>query len=54
MMYKIVMYAGKVKQDMMRGLTEQAAIEICEGYGWEVAPDGDGGFVWSLEVEDDP
>ena len=51
--YKIVMSAGSVKQDMMRGLTREQAEEICDGYGWEISPDGDGGFVWDLDVEED-
>ena len=49
--YKIVMKSwGGTKKDMYTDLTEEEAIEICEGYGWEVAPDG--GYVWDLEVEE--
>lgn len=52
-MYKIVMCAGAVKQDMMRGLTYDAAQSVCEDYGWFVAPDGPGGFEWDLEIEEE-
>lgn len=52
-MYKIVMVAGRVKRDMYTGLTEAEANEIGDDYGWEVAPDGDGGFVWDLCVEEE-
>jgi hypothetical protein len=51
MTYKIVMTAGRIHRDMYTGLTEEEATEICEGYGWEVAPDG--GFVWDLEIEEE-
>ena len=51
MSYKIVMVAGRVKKDMYLGLDEKTAEEICEDYGWEVAPDG--GFVWGLEIEEE-
>ena len=50
-MYKIIMRAGRVKKDMYTNLTEDEAVEICEDYGWEVAPDG--GFVWDLEIEEE-
>lgn len=52
-MFKIIMCAGNVKQDMMCGLTRKDAEEICEGYGWVVSPDGDGGFEWDLDIEED-
>lgn len=52
-MKKIVMVAGSVKKDMYKGLSEKEAVEICEYFGWEVAPDGDGGFVWGMEIEED-
>ena len=48
MTYKVVMVAGFVRRDMYCGMTEDEAIECCESYGWEVAPDG--GFVWDLEI----
>ena len=51
MSYKIVMRAGSVKKDMYTGLDEKTAEEICDGYNWEVAPDG--GFVWDLEIEEE-
>ena len=50
---KIVMRAGSVKRDMYTGLDEKTAEEICEDYGWEVAPDGEGSFVWDLEIEEE-
>lgn len=49
-MFKIVMCAGTVRQDAFKGLTYKNALELCEGYGWEISPDGDGGFVWDLEI----
>jgi hypothetical protein len=49
--FKIVMVAGRIKRDMYTGLDEATANEICEEYGWEVAPDG--GFVWDLEIEEE-
>lgn len=49
-MYKIIMTAGRVKKDMYTGLTWNEANEICEDFGWEVSPDGEGGFVWDMEV----
>ncbi len=52
-MFKIVMTAGTVKKDMFTGMTHEQAVEICEGYGWTVAPDGDGGFEWDLEIEEE-
>lgn len=52
-MYKVIMVAGRVKKDMYTGLTEEQAVEICEDYGWEVAPDGEGSFVWDLEIEEE-
>lgn len=52
-MYKIVMCAQTAKQDMMRGLSYSVAESICEEYGWVVAPDGDGGFEWDLEIEEE-
>ncbi len=51
MSYKIVMVAGRVKKDMYTGLDQATAEEICEGYDWQVAPDG--GFVWDLEIEEE-
>ncbi len=53
MKYKIMMYAGSVKQKYMSGLTYTEAVEICEDNGWVVRPDGDGGFEWDLEVEEE-
>jgi len=48
--YKIVMVSmGGTKKDMYTGLTYEKAEEICEDYGWEVAPDC--GYVWDLEIE---
>ena len=52
-MYKIIMTAGRVEKDMFTGLNKQQAEEICEGYGWCVRPDGDGGFEWDLEIEEE-
>ena len=49
-MYRVVMVAGRVKREMYTFETEEEAIECCESYGWEVAPDG--GFVWDLEIEE--
>lgn len=51
MTYKVVMNAQSVKKDMYTGLTLKQAEEICEDYGWEVAPDG--GFVWDLSIEEE-
>ena len=47
-MYKVVMSTGWTTRDMYTGLTEEEAIELCESYGWEVAPDG--GLVWDLSI----
>ena len=52
-MFKVVMSAGSVTKDMYTGLTEQEATDICEGYGWVVRPDGDGGFEWYLDIEEE-
>lgn len=50
--YKVVMKSwGGTKQDMYTNLTHAQAVEICEDYGWEVAPDG--GYVWDLEIEEE-
>ena len=49
-MYKVIMSAGRVTKDMYTDLTWNDAQEICEYYGWEVSPDGDGGFVWDLDI----
>ena len=51
MSYKIVMVAGRVKKEMYTGLDQATAEEICEGYDWQVSPDG--GFVWDLEIEEE-
>lgn len=49
--YKVVMESwGGTKHDMYTNLTYAEALEICEGYGWEVAPDG--GYVWDLAIEE--
>lgn len=52
-MYKVIMTAGRVEKDMFTGLSKQEANEICERYGWCVCPDGDGGFEWDLEIEEE-
>ena len=52
-MFKIIMTAGRVSRDMYTGLSRKDAEEICEDYGWVVRPDGDGGFEWDLEIEED-
>lgn len=52
MTYKIVMTSwGGTRRDMYTGLTEKEATEICESYGWTVAPDG--GYEWDLEIEEE-
>lgn len=52
--YKVVMVSmGGTRRDMFTGLTSERAHEICEDYGWEVAPDGPGSYVWDLEIEED-
>lgn len=51
--YKVVMRSGSVKRDLYTQLTHEEAYEICEYYGWEFAPDGPGGFVWDLEIEEE-
>ena len=49
--YKVVMRSwGGVKRDMYVNLTRAEAMEICEDYDWQVAPDG--GYVWDLEIEE--
>ena len=53
MKYRIMMCAGTVKQKYMGGLTYTEAVEICEDNGWVICPDGDGGFEWDLEVEEE-
>jgi len=50
-MYKVVMCAQRMRKDMFHGLSLSEAMNICEYYGWEVAPDG--GFVWDLDIEED-
>lgn len=52
-MFKVVMTAGTVKKDMFTNLTHEQAVGICEDYGWEVAPNGPGSFVWDLEIEEE-
>ena len=51
-MFSVVMVSGSVNRIMYVFETEAEAIECCEFYGWEVAPDGDGGFVWDLEIKE--
>ncbi len=51
--FKVVMRAGRVKRDMYTDMTYAEAEAVCDDYGWEVAPDGDGGFVWDLEIDED-
>lgn len=51
--FKVVMIGGTVKKDMYTGMTHKDAVDICENYGWEVAPDGEGGFVWDLDIEEE-
>ena len=49
--YKVIMKSwGGTVRDMYTNLTYQEAHEICEDYGWEVAPDG--GYVWDLDIEE--
>lgn len=49
--YKVVMKSwGGTKRNMYINLTHAHALEICEDYGWQVAPDG--GYVWDLEIEE--
>ena len=51
-MYRIVMTSwGGTRHTMYEGLTYREAEEICEGYGWSVAPDG--GYEWDLEIEEE-
>ena len=51
-MYRIMMVSmGGTRRPMYSGLTEAEAEEICEGYGWEVSPEGS--YVWDLEIEED-
>ena len=51
-MFKIVMVSmGSTRKDMYTGLTYDEANDLCESYGWEVAPDG--GYVWDLEIEEE-
>ncbi len=51
-MYKIVMTSwGGTRHTMYEGLTYREAEKICDGYGWEIAPDG--GYVWDLEIEEE-
>lgn len=53
-LFKVVMVSmGGTRRDMFTGLTSENALEICEGYGWEVAPDGPGSYVWDLEIEEE-
>ena len=53
-LFKVVMVSmGGTCRDMFTGLTSERAHEICEEYGWEVAPDGPGSYVWDLEIEED-
>ena len=52
-MFNVYMVAGKVKKLMYSFETEKQAEECCDFYGWEVAPDGDGGFVWDLEIREE-
>ena len=53
-LFKVVMVSmGGTRRDMFTGLTSERAVEICEDYGWEVASDGPGSYVWDLEIEED-
>ena len=52
-MYRVVMVSGRVDREMYTFETEEEAVGCCESYGWDVAPDGDGGFVWDLEIQED-
>lgn len=49
--YKVIMRSCSVTHDLCTGLSYDEAVEICEDYGWEYAPDG--GFVWDLEIEEE-
>lgn len=51
-MFKIVMTSwGGTRRDMYTGLTYKEAYEICEEYGWQVAPGG--GYMWDLVIEEE-
>ena len=47
--FKVVMEAGSVKQNYLRGLTEREAEHVCENNGWTYTDEN--GFVWSLDYE---
>ena len=49
--YKVIMRSGTVKHDLFVQRSYEEAQEICEDYGWQFAPDGEGSFVWDLEIE---
>ena len=51
--YKVVMVAGSVKYNVASHMTFKEAEDYCEYYNWEIAPDGPGGFVWDLEIEEE-
>lgn len=52
-LYKLVRVAGKVCQEMYRGLTKEDAYAIGDDFGWVDRPDGPGGFEWNIQVEED-
>ena len=50
--YRVVMTSwGGTRRTMYDGLSYFEAEEICDGYGWSVAPDG--GYIWDLEIEEE-
>lgn len=47
--FKVVMVSwGGLRRDMYTEVSYDDAVDICEDYGWQVAPDG--GYVWDLEI----
>ena len=47
--YKVVKASwGGTEIDMYTELSYQEALEICEGYGWEI----DEGYIWDLVIEE--
>lgn len=53
MLYKVVMCAQRMRKDMCTHLSFAEATSICEYYGWEIAPEGEGSFVWDLDIEEE-
>lgn len=48
--YDIIISSGKTKAILYSDLTHRNAVELCEESGWEIQFDGEGSFVWDMEI----